>query len=388
METGQFDKIMVYCQKVSYTADWGFLLTHMVRANPAGALEFAQKLQQAPDVTLDINVVTDVFMQHNCLQQATSFLLDVLKGNKAEEGPLQTRLLEMNLMAAPQVADAIMANDMFTQYDKPRIGMLCEKAGLMQRAIEHYESLDDLKRVMSRTELIQPEFLVKFFGTQSCETSMECLHHLLRTNMRQNLQVVVQVAREYSEQLTCEKLIEMFESYNSWEGLFYFLGAVLLKTEDKDVHFKYIEAAAKVGNLQEVERVTREDEHFDPKRVARLPQGGAPARPAAAHQRVRPLRHGRGPHALPLLEQHVQVHRALRAKGQPDEGALRRGRAARRRLLRGLRARAHPLGARDGARRAARRGGGEAQPAQAAAAVARGAQSTRACRRRRCTTRS
>ena len=268
METGQFDKIMVYCQKVNYTADWGFLLTNIVRVNPGGALEFAQKLASAEGVTLDFNVVTDVFMQHNCLQQATSFLLDVLKGNKEEEGPLQTRLLEMNLMAAPQVADAIMANDMFTQYDKPRIGMLCEKAGLMQRAIEHYENLDDLKRVMSRTELIQPEFLVKFFGTQSCETSMECLHHLLRTNMRQNLQVVVQVAREYSEQLTCEKLIEMFESYNSWEGLFYFLGAVLLKTEDKDVHFKYIEAAAKVGNLQEVERVTREDEHFDPKRVA------------------------------------------------------------------------------------------------------------------------
>ena len=44
METGQFDKIMVYCQKVSYTADWGFLLANIVRVNPAGALEFAQKL--------------------------------------------------------------------------------------------------------------------------------------------------------------------------------------------------------------------------------------------------------------------------------------------------------------------------------------------------------
>jgi clathrin heavy chain len=267
METGQFDKIMVYCQKVSYTPDWGFLLTNIVRVNPPGALEFAQKLAAAEGVTLDYNVVTDVFMQHNCLQQATSFLLDVLKGNKEEEGPLQTRLLEMNLMAAPQVADAIMANDMFTQYDKPRIAMLCEKAGLMQRALEHYSNIDDLKRVMSRTELIQPEFLVKFFGTQSVETSMECLHHLLRTNMRQNLQVVVQVGREYSEQLSPEKLIEMFEQYNSWEGLFYYLGAVLLKTEDKDVHFKYIEAAAKVGNLQEVERVTREDNFYDAERV-------------------------------------------------------------------------------------------------------------------------
>jgi clathrin heavy chain len=81
-------------------------------------------------------------------------LLDVLKGNKPEEAALQTRLLEMNLMAAPQVADAIMANEMFTQYDKPRIAMLCEKAGLLQRAIEHYENIDDIKRAMMRTELI------------------------------------------------------------------------------------------------------------------------------------------------------------------------------------------------------------------------------------------
>jgi len=267
METGQFEKIMLYCQKVNYTADWGFLLTNIVRVNPAGALEFAQKLVQADGVTLDYGVVADVFMQHNCLQQATSFLLDALKGNKEEEGPLQTRLLEMNLVAAPQVADAIMANEMFTHYDKPRIAMLCEKAGLVQRALEHYTNIDDLKRVMMRTEMIQPEFLVKFFGTLDAENAIECLHHLLRTNMRQNLQLVVQVAREYSEHLTPEKLIEMFEQYNSWEGLFYYLGAVLLKTEDKQVHFKYIEAAAKVGNIQEVERVTREDTFYDPAQV-------------------------------------------------------------------------------------------------------------------------
>merc|ERR1719217_1691667 len=170
-----------------------------------------------------------------------------------------------------------MANDMFTQYDRPRIAMLCEKAGLAQRAMEHYDNIDDIKRAMSRTELLNPEQLVKFFGTMSVENSLECLNHLLRTNMRQNLQVVVQVAREYTEQLTPEKLIEMFESYNSWEGLFYYLGAILTKTEDKAVHFKYIQAAAKMGNLQEVERVTREDTFFDPEEVrdflkeARLP---------------------------------------------------------------------------------------------------------------------
>ena len=44
------------------------------------------------------------------VQQCTAFLLDALKNNRPSEGPLQTRLLEMNLMAAPQVADAIMGN--------------------------------------------------------------------------------------------------------------------------------------------------------------------------------------------------------------------------------------------------------------------------------------
>lgn len=47
--------------------------------------------------------IVDVFMEYNLVQQCTSFLLDALKNNRPSEGPLQTRLLEMNLMHAPQV---------------------------------------------------------------------------------------------------------------------------------------------------------------------------------------------------------------------------------------------------------------------------------------------
>ena len=72
-------------------------------------------------------------MSQNMIQPATSFLLDALKDNKPEQGHLQTRLLEMNLVHAPQVADAIFSNDMFSHYDRPRIANLCEKAGLLQR---------------------------------------------------------------------------------------------------------------------------------------------------------------------------------------------------------------------------------------------------------------
>ena len=47
--------------------------------------------------------IVDVFMEQNMVQQCTSFLLDALKNNRPSEGHLQTRLLEMNLMSAPQV---------------------------------------------------------------------------------------------------------------------------------------------------------------------------------------------------------------------------------------------------------------------------------------------
>jgi hypothetical protein len=46
-------------------------------------------------------------MEQNMVQQCTAFLLDALKNNRPSEGPLQTRLLEMNLMAAPQVTKSI-----------------------------------------------------------------------------------------------------------------------------------------------------------------------------------------------------------------------------------------------------------------------------------------
>jgi len=59
---------------------------------------------------VDVERVVDIFLSQNMIQPATSFLLDALKDNKQEQGHLQTRLLEMNLIHAPQVADAILGD--------------------------------------------------------------------------------------------------------------------------------------------------------------------------------------------------------------------------------------------------------------------------------------
>jgi clathrin heavy chain len=103
-----------------------------VRFNPEKGLAFAQSLTKEDPPLVNINQIVDVFMEGNLIQPCTSFLLDALKDNKPEHGALQTRLLEMNLLAFPQVADAIMGNQVFTHYDRNHIAKLCEQVGLFQ----------------------------------------------------------------------------------------------------------------------------------------------------------------------------------------------------------------------------------------------------------------
>ena len=117
LQRGEFDKIAAYATKVGYRCDYSFMLGNLVRANPPGALDFAKQL--AAGSLVDPNSVVEIFMAANRIQETTAFLLEALKGNKPEEGYLQTKLLEINLRGgSPQVADAILQNAMFTHYDR------------------------------------------------------------------------------------------------------------------------------------------------------------------------------------------------------------------------------------------------------------------------------
>lgn len=50
-------------------------------------------------------------------------------------------------------------------------------------------------------------------------------------------------------------------------GLYLFLGGVVNFSQDQDVHFKYIQAACKTGQIKEVERICRESNCYNPERV-------------------------------------------------------------------------------------------------------------------------
>lgn len=266
-ELGQFDKILPYCQKVNYEPDYTNLIQNLVRVNPDKASEFATSLLASNAANLNVENIADLFFSQNFIQQGTAFLLDALKNDSPSDGHLQTKVLEINLLHAPQVADAILGNNMFSHYDKPNIGKLCEKSGLFQRALEHYDDIKDIKRVIVHTNVLPNDWLVSYFGQLNVQQSMACLDELLSKNIQQNLQVVIQVATKYSDLLGPLNLIKLFETYKSNEGKYYYLSSIVNLTQDPDVVYKYIEAAAKTNQVKEIERVVRDNNVYNGEKV-------------------------------------------------------------------------------------------------------------------------
>lgn len=88
---------------------------------------------------------------------------------------------------------------------------------------QHYTDLKDIKRCIVNTHALDPAALTEFFGTMSAEWALENLKELLVANPQQNLQLVVNIAKEYTEQLGAGKIIELLEAHQSWTGLYFYL---------------------------------------------------------------------------------------------------------------------------------------------------------------------
>ncbi|MEW5310804.1 MAG: hypothetical protein WDW38_002565 [Sanguina aurantia] len=250
-EKGDFAGLAAYTGQTGQTLNWMQLLQSQMMTSPSGAVALAKMIVKQTPSPIDVGTISELFISRQMVREATSFLLEALAGDRPEQAPLQSKLLEINLISNPAVADAILAGGSLTHYDRPRIAQLCEKAGLYMRALQHYTELTDIKRTLANTHAIPPQELSEFFGTLSAEWALECLKELLVTNAAQNLQLVVNIAREYTEQLGSGKIIELLEAYNCYNGMYLYLGSRMAVSEDPEEHYKYIEAAARTGQLGE-----------------------------------------------------------------------------------------------------------------------------------------
>ncbi|KAF6756125.1 armadillo-type protein [Ephemerocybe angulata] len=80
-----------------------------------------------------------------------------------------------------------------------------------------------------------------------------CLQEVLVGNLRQILQVVIDITTKHSNILGTINLIEMFESFKTFEGLYYYLGFIVDLREDPEI--------------REVERICRESNFYDAEKV-------------------------------------------------------------------------------------------------------------------------
>jgi clathrin heavy chain len=134
------------------------------------------------------------------------------------------------------------------------------------RALQFSTNAQDAQRIMLNSHAIPKEIMIEFFGKLSEEDCINCMNNLMRSN-RQNGPLVAEIAVKYADKIDTKKSITVLESFGTNEGLLLFLCNVLPHTDDPDIYFKYIEACARMGNFKEVERVIKETQYYDAKKV-------------------------------------------------------------------------------------------------------------------------
>lgn len=269
VQARQFDQIVPFCQSVNYTPDYLYILQACMMNDPQGAVALAQHASKT-DSRLDYNTVADLFLQRNMVREATKFLLDVLEPDRPEDGMLQTKVLEINLVAFPSVADAILASNMFSHFDHLRIAQLCEKAGLFLRALEHYSDLSDIKRCIVNTHGMEVKAIADVMREFSTEWKTVCITQLVKNGGPTNMEFAAELGKEFSAEIGHKVMVGIFDSHKCAQGIFLYLQNYANELEDKDLTCKYIESCVAVGNTHEVERATRELNHYDPDRVMRF----------------------------------------------------------------------------------------------------------------------
>ncbi|OII73554.1 uncharacterized protein cubi_03352 [Cryptosporidium ubiquitum] len=296
IEIGNFSHVSEFIreQKASnwptITTDIRSLLNSLLIANNIDAtVEFVKTVLLPPASTsqsdlsssvpaepLDLNIdkpsIVEIFVSHSRFKEITSILLDHLKANKPEDSALQTKLLEVNLLHAPQVAEALFQMDLFTYYDKHAIATLCEKAGLFERALENFSDMRDIRRILGiACGSLNTDWLANYLSKLSPRTRFDCLKELLLvcknsggtggivsmgaglsssngalpstgqgglignsssnsitlSNNNTVLQSVIQVCIKNVDSIGIENIITLFEQQGIWEGIYYVIGSNL-----------------------------------------------------------------------------------------------------------------------------------------------------------------
>eukprot|EP00033_Pygsuia_biforma_P001350 GCRY01001529.1.p1 GENE.GCRY01001529.1~~GCRY01001529.1.p1 ORF type:complete len:1614 (+),score=231.96 GCRY01001529.1:130-4971(+) len=266
VEIGTPEKAIIYSDKLGYAPDWMSLFEYGLRKHPEKSVSFASALlndEKGP--LLNADKIVSLFVENRMIQEATTFLLEYLKEDLPEHADLQSTLLEINLSAYPQVADAILKNKMFSHFDHYKIGQLCEQAKLYQHALENFEDLKDIERVLLEGANFDVTWVVDFFRQLESGKSLSLISSMLSSNV--HLDLILQICIQQYDAIGVNYLLDLFEKKQNDELLFNFLHEIVNFCQEPFVHFKYIVQATKLKHFKEVERICKDSNFYDPQAV-------------------------------------------------------------------------------------------------------------------------
>ncbi|BAM41108.1 clathrin heavy chain [Theileria orientalis strain Shintoku] len=260
------------------------LVENVANKHPEALVPFVNDLLKGlkkGEPLCDVVEVTELLIRLNKLKELNEVLLDYLKSNAKQHSKLQTRLLEVNLKNDPRVAETILQLDILTEFDKEYIARLCEEVGLYEYALQFYSNLGDLKRLIVKSVgTLSEKTLNNALNAMTNDNALEVFKEMLEASV--NMEVLVSSAVSLHSKLGALKLYSLFESNNSKGAvLFNYLkrlpfiqnsNAAAPSQQQQNVNtaadineliLKYLGLCILNDEVIELERVVRENSHFD-----------------------------------------------------------------------------------------------------------------------------
>lgn len=299
---GQLSAIPQYAERnPDFHPDYATVISKGLAMGQGLSAEGVEALRQFADGIVAKNDATDsvdenlaivnVFVTNGYVREATSLLLEVCKRGKFGEatGIYQTRIIQVNLEANPQIADAMLAKGKLQHIDRHSIAVNCETAGLYQRAFEFCDDDDECTRIAA-TYGVQngkpifdtPEWYANYVKgarrfTAQTQEAVDALF-VLQQNL---LDVVVGEDRIYAHHVALAfsrspivatspdivvSAVQVFEAYNlqGSEALFIFLAAIFPSSTDPGIHNLYLRTAIQLPSHEtDILRVAQESQYID-----------------------------------------------------------------------------------------------------------------------------
>mmetsp|Transcript_22707 Transcript_22707/g.64661 ORF Transcript_22707/g.64661 Transcript_22707/m.64661 type:complete len:530 (+) Transcript_22707:210-1799(+) len=234
--------------------------------DPTDALEVASyniELAHAPPPMPPLEAIVGTLLDHGGLPLATELATNSLELGSGEiSGGLQTRLLAAHLAEDRAAGEKLLDADTFPEADPQATAQTCEELGLYARAIRLHPSADEVGRLICESA-VDVSTAVEAIGRMGPPQGLAAVGRLVDTDTPEAAAKAVAAAIALHGTLGHSELASLFRPKEAGDNreralLDYLRARVAAAGDDAALTFEYLGACCAAGQVDELERVTRD----------------------------------------------------------------------------------------------------------------------------------